>query len=292
MQLNFEPIDISRQEEYQAKLAQCSQIASDYSFINIWGWGPEYGLHWAWHDDLVCIKQTKPNEMLWAPVGDWRNTDWKALLDTAKDNCPKLIRIPEALLNIWKETLSISMTITESRDHWDYLYDRQALVDLKGNRYHKKKNLVNQFIKKNDFMYLPFGPKMVEQATDMQEDWCAWRDCESIDTLFAENEAIVRVLDNWQLLNGITGGAIRVGLNLAAYTVAEVLPDDSLVIHFEKGCPDYKGSYQAINQMFLENDESPCNVVNREQDIGDKGLRKAKLSYHPIGYVKKYEVVL
>ncbi len=292
MQFNFEPIDIDRQEAYQAKLAQCSQVASDYSFINIWGWGPEYGLQWAWHDDLVCIKQTEPEEMLWAPVGDWRHTDWKALLETAKETCPKLIRVPEALLNIWKETLSTPMTVTESRDHWDYLYDRQALVDLKGNRYHKKKNLVNQFIKKNDFMYLPFGPKMVEQAKDMQEDWCAWRDCENIDTLLAENDAIARVLDNWQHLNGITGGAIRVGLNLAAYTVAEVLPDDSLVIHFEKGCPDYKGSYQAINKMFLENDESSCKVVNREQDIGDEGLRKAKLSYHPTGYIKKYEVVL
>jgi hypothetical protein len=58
MQLNFEPIDLNRQEAYQKKLAQCGQIASDYSFINIWGWGPEYGLQWAWHDDLVCIKQT------------------------------------------------------------------------------------------------------------------------------------------------------------------------------------------------------------------------------------------
>ncbi len=292
MPLNFEPIDIDRQDAYQEKLALCSQVASDYSFINIWGWGPEYGLQWAWHDNLVCIKQTKPKEMLWAPVGDWNGTDWKSLMETAKESCPRLIRVPEALLEIWRETLSLPMTVNESRDHWDYLYDRQALVDLKGNRYHKKKNLVNQFIKKNDFMYLPFGPKMVEQAKDMQEDWCAWRDCESIDTLFAENEAIARVFDNWQHLKGITGGAIRVGLNLAAYTVAEVLPDDSLVIHFEKGCPDYKGSYQAINQMFLEHDESRCKIVNREQDIGDKGLRKAKLSYLPIDYVRKYEVIL
>jgi hypothetical protein len=65
-----------------------------------------------------------------------------------------------------------------------------------------------------------------------------------------------------------------------------------MVIHFEKGCPDYKGSYQAINKLFLENDDSTCEMVNREQDLGDEGLRKAKLSYHPVGYVKKYEVIL
>jgi hypothetical protein len=290
MQLNFEPIDLNRQDEYQIRLAQCSQISSDYSFINIWGWGDEYGLQWAWHDSLVCIKQTLPNEMLWAPVGDWKATDWSSLLNTARENCPRLIRVPESLLEIWKQNTNISFEVSESRGHWDYLYDRQQLVDLKGNRYHKKKNLLNQFKKKYDFSYLPFGPDMVVKAQDMQEDWCAWRDCESIDTLAAENKAIAKVLDNWDKLNHITGGALRVDHDLVAYTVAEVLPNNTLVIHFAKGCPNYKGSYQAINQMFLAHDDNPCDIVNREQDIDDKGLRKAKLSYHPIDYIRKYQV--
>jgi hypothetical protein len=164
---------------------------------------------------------------------------------------------------------------------------------LKGNRYHKKKNLVNQFKKKYDFTYLPFGPDMVSQAIYMQEDWCTWRDCESYDTLAAENKAIGKVLDNWQMLSGITGGALLVGQDLAAYTVAEVLPDNTTVIHFEKGCPGFKGVYQAINQIFLAQDESPgSNIVNREQDIGDEGLRKSKLSYHPMDFIRKYEVML
>jgi hypothetical protein len=64
------------------------------------------------------------------------------------------------------------------------------------------------------------------------------------------------------------------------------------VIHFEKGDPEYKGSYQAINQMFLEQDPSPSTLVNREQDLGSEGLRKAKLSYHPVDYVRKYQVSL
>jgi hypothetical protein len=94
------------------------------------------------------------------------------------------------------------------------------------------------------------------------------------------------------MLNGITGGALLVDQDLAAYTVAEVLPDNTIVIHFEKGCPGFKGSYQAINQMFLAQDENPgSHIVNREQDIGDEGLRKAKLSYHPVDFIRKYEVV-
>ena len=124
----------------------------------------------------------------------------------------------------------------------------------------------------------------------MQTRWCTWRDCENDDTLAAENKAIARVLDHWQQLPDVTGGALRVNNELAAYTVAEAMPDDTLVIHFEKGAPQFKGSYQAINQIFLENDDSRKPVVNREQDLGDEGLRKAKLSYHPMGYVRKYRV--
>ena len=70
--------------------------------------------------------------------------------------------------------------------------------------------------------------------------------------------------------------------------MAEKLGANTLVIHFEKGNPDYKGVYQAINQMFLEHFGNPDILVNREQDLGDAGLRKAKLSYHPVDYLKKF----
>ena len=133
---------------------------------------------------------------------------------------------------------------------------------------------------------------MVDQAKAMQEDWCTWRDCESHETLSAENQVIAKVLDNWQQLEGITGGALQVQDRLAAYTIAEELPDGTLVIHFEKGDPDYKGSYQAINQMFLENVPGSHTLVNREQDLGNEGLRKAKLSYNPVDYVRKYRIAL
>lgn len=292
MRLSFEPIDLQRQAAYRQRLAQCSQIASDYSYINLWSWGREYGLQWAWQDHLVWIKQTRPTETLWAPVGDWLKADWPSVLQAAASCCPRIIRVPEMLLEIWKSQSTTAMEVTETREHWDYLYDRQELVDLAGNRFHKKKNLLNQFRKKYEADYLVFGPNMVTQAKTMQEDWCSWRDCEGNDTLAAENNAIAKVLDNWEQLDGITGGALCVGGIIVAYTVAEIMPDNSLVIHFEKGDPDFKGSYQAINQMFLENDPNPCTVVNREQDLGDEGLRKAKLSYNPVDFVRKYKVVL
>jgi len=74
--------------------------------------------------------------------------------------------------------------------------------------------------------------------------------------------------------------------------VAESLPDETLLIHFEKADPEYKGGYQAINQMFLDHIKAKFTTVNREQDLDDEGLRQAKLSYHPVDFLRKFKVVL
>ena len=171
------------------------------------------------------------------------------------------------------------------------LFRSRDLIDLKGNRYHKKKNLLNQFLGKYDHVYLPLSPDLIEKALAMQEDWCVWRDCESDDTLASENRAIARVLAYWDALADISGGALLVDGEMAAFTVAERMNDETLLIHFEKGLTAYKGIYQAINQRFLaENDR--FQRVNREQDMGEEGLRKAKKSYHPVDFVRKYAVTL
>ena len=126
----------------------------------------------------------------------------------------------------------------------------------------------------------------------MQEDWCTWRDCESSAVLSAENKAISKMLQDWESLKGTLGGAIIVDGKMAAYTVAEALTPDTLVIHFEKGDTQYKGIYQAINQMFLAHAADHYKWVNREQDLNDEGLRKAKLSYNPADFLRKYRVTL
>ena len=290
MQMEFEPIQIEKQEEYRKILTQSSQISSDYSFSNLFGWADEYDLTWAWHENLVWIKQTKPEFLLWAPVGPWETIDWLSTFDRFVDKDTCFVRIPEVLSELWDRTLGDRISIKEDRDHWDYLYDINELVELKGNRFHKKKNLLKQFTKKYDYRFEPFGPEMIEPSMAMQADWCNWRDCESSEVLSAENRSVLKILTHWTHLKGLTGGALTVEDIIVAYTIAEKLTDDSIVVHYEKGCPDYKGVYQAINQMFLASLPNTFKVVNREQDLGEEGLRKAKMSYNPSGFLKKYRI--
>ncbi len=290
MSLRFEPIDLEKQEDYLKILARCPQVASDYSFLNLWAWSPEYELSWAWDEDLIWIRQNRPDTFLWAPVGAWDAVDWPSRLGDQQATQHTFTRVPQMLANLWREKLPQQVKLEDERGNWDYLYNVADLIELQGNRYHKKKNLLNQFNRNYASTYMPFGADLVEQAMAMQTDWCTWRDCESSDILTSENRAIFKILKEWRRLDGLFGGALIVDGSMVAYTLAETLTRDMVLIHFEKGDTQYKGVYQAINQQFLANSASDYAIVNREQDLNDEGLRKAKLSYHPSDYLQKYRV--
>jgi uncharacterized protein len=295
MSLTFEPINFDLQENYLKRLVFCPVKTSDYSFINLWGWAQEYGLFWAWEEELVWIKQTKPQTVFWPPVGNWVDIDWNNSLLNFNQEKIQFIRVPELLLKIWKKQLD-DVIFEDDRDQWDYLYSIIDLIDLKGNRFHKKKNLLNQFLKKYDYKYICFGKEMIDHVLAMQSEWCQWKDCELNEALAAENRVIENVLNAWNKFERISGGAIFTDEKIVAYTLAEILSDDILLIHFEKGNPSYQGAYQAINQMFVsqlsQQAKHTLKLVNRMQDLGDKGLRKAKLSYQPVDFIHKFKVTL
>jgi hypothetical protein len=292
MTLQFEPISLEKQEAYLKMLARCPQVASDYSFMNLWAWAEDYGLSWAWNDDCVWIRQSRPETFYWAPIGPWAEIDWRTRLVDEPNGAVTFIRVPDKLVELWHATLNDQATFEEERGHWDYVYSVSDLIELKGNRFHKKKNLLNQFVKKYEYTYLQLEPHLIGQAMAMQEDWCSWRDCESSDVLSAENRAVSRVLENWEQLNDMMGGAILVDGKMVAYTIAEALTPQSIVIHFEKGDTQFKGVYQAINQMFLAHSARDFLTVNREQDLNEEGLRKSKLSYNPLEFLRKSRVTL
>jgi hypothetical protein len=295
MSAPYEPISLEGRAEYLRRLAACPQPPSDLAFANIWGWRDVYGLQWSFGDRHVFIRQTHPETLNWAPVGPWEGEAWAACPRLAEGET-RFTRVPEVLATVWQMALGERLSLSDAREHWDYLYDLGEQADLPGNRFHKKKNLFSQFVRSTEYTFHPMTQDCVESALAMQERWCAWRDCESSLTLALENDAIRRVLEHWDVLEGMIGGVIEVKGEIAAYTVAEPLGRDALVIHFEKGDTALKGIYQAIGKLFLEHVRAVhgdrFRVVNREQDLGDSGLRKAKESSNPIGYLKKYEAVV
>ncbi|CCH47615.1 DUF2156 domain-containing protein [Pseudodesulfovibrio piezophilus] len=292
MTLDFGPISLDRQDDYHIAMTGCPQLmTSDFSFANIFGWAEHYGLEWAFHKDLCFIRQTRPEVIYWAPVGPWDKYAWVDC--SIMKEAQRFTRVPEALANHWEKAYGSAIKLTENRGHWDYIYSVEELIALKGKKFHKKKNLLNQFIKNSNFQYESMRPECVEEVLEMQDEWYKWyEENNPSEAIKAENHAITRVMLNFDQIKGLMGATLRVDGKVIAYTVAEPLCDDSIVIHFEKGDIRHKGVYQAINQMFLKNDADTFTNVNREQDLGDEGLRKAKLSYNPSFFLKKFEAIV
>jgi hypothetical protein len=292
MTLSFKPITMVDQEPYRQYLSLCHEVTSDYCFANLWSWASAYGLDWAWTDQLIWLRQRQPNLSYWAPVGNWQKVDWSQYNQVLSNLDASIIRVPDQLAGIWASAFGETISVVEDRDQFDYIYKTEDLIALKGNRFHKKKNLVNQFKKKYDYQYVAMTPETVEKARALQDDWCTWRECDSNEQLANENQAIANVLSEWENLYGMLGGCIFVEDTVVAYTIGERISPDMLVIHFEKANTSYKGVYQAVNHMFLEHEASDVMWVNREQDLGDDGLRQAKASYHPARFLKKFRIDL
>ncbi len=284
----FNRLLVTDQKLIRNYLKKCSQITSDYTFLNLWGWQDIYKLDFLFHEELIWIRENRENKKFWAPIGNWEDLDWMKYYEFLKGNT--FIRVPERLVDLWKRYFIDKMMVIEDRDNWDYIYLVDELIQLKGNRFHKKKNLLKQFKKKYGYRFVTLEDRWIEEAENFQVDWCYYKDCENKKILIEENRVILNVLENWSRFEKIVGGGLVVDDRLVAYTVAEPADEDTLVIHFEKGCPTYKGIYQAINNIFLKECARNYIYVNREQDLGDKGLRQAKLSYNPCCFLKKYVV--
>jgi len=294
MDLEFKPIALSDQPIFQRYLSQCQHVTSDYSFFNIWSWASAYDLAWARTDDFIWLRQNQPLPQYWAPVGNWQAVDWPQYFEYFPQFKSEMVRVPEPLARIWESVFGETVSVVPDRDQFDYIYDANELITLQGNRFHKKRNLLNQFKKNYDYQYVEMASDCVSAAMALQNNWCTWRECDSDDQLANENMAIAKMLSHWENIDGIIGGCLLVKEAMVAYTIGECINTDTLVIHFEKGSTDYKGVYQAINQMFVEHAAADSGAgikwVNREQDLGDAGLRRAKASYHPVEFLKKYRV--
>ena len=244
--------------------------------------------------DCVLIRQGGENPVCWAPVGNWEKMDWSDVFDRLRSGGNLVFtRVPENLLEIWRSIPQLRLEAAEQRGHWDYIYRVEDLISLKGNKLHKKKNLVNQFMNQYPYEYAALDTQDIRMAMDLQTEWCDWKDCESDEELMAENNVIEKIFTRFgEFGDELMAGAVFVEGQMAGYTIAQELSADTVLIHFEKGNAAYKGIYQALNKLFLEHQAAGYRFVNRESDLDNPGLRKAKLSYRPVDFVKKYSVTV
>ena len=181
---------------------------------------------------------------------------------------------------------AMGFQVTEDRDNFDYLYLRQELAELTGRKFQKKRNLIKAFVNNFNYEGRPLLDEYLPDALSILETWRKEHD--SPGDYIAAREALEKS-EELQLC----GGIYYADGEPAAYSLGEELAcGTSFVIHFEKALNRYKGLYQFVNQDFASIIGDPYVTVNREQDLGQEGLRHAKLSYRPTGFVEKYLATL
>ncbi len=293
MRFLFKSINLDTIAPYLERWERTKQKSSDYSSGVLLCWERALGYQLAFDDDedLVWIKGTVPDEHFLAPVGKWNVKGWDEILAARFGRTAEFRLVPEKLVDIWRRQMGDAVEATENRASWEYLHRVADLATLAGKQYVKKRNRVNQFSKQNPYEYLPITTELIPRIVEFQRAWCeSYRIFNDSGSIERESEGIIRnILGHWEALPQMIGGAIEVMGHIVAYTIAEIV-GDTLMIHFEKASLEYNAAYQVINHEFLVHEGAPYKCVNREEDMDDPGLRDAKMSYHPCGFVKKYTV--
>lgn len=202
-------------------------------------------------------------------------------------------RVPLALYGIvpeMKETLEEIFPevfeYKENRDHFDYLYLRSDLAELKGKDLQSKRNHVNKFRKQYDFSYLPLEDKIVPDCIRLYDEWCDDRRCADDESLTQERQALTFSLHHLREL-GVTGGSLWVDGAMIAFTFGVPVNYDTFCVHAEKALGRFEGAYNTINQEFVRHLPESFTYLNREEDLGIPGLRRAKESYRPVRLLEK-----
>lgn len=188
------------------------------------------------------------------------------------------------------ELNSLPIVIEPDRDNWDYLYSAENLITLAGRKYDGKRNMIARAKAGTEYEYVKLDGRTAMECEDFAKNWCDERKCETIEGLRQERCAIYEMLSNFDSL-GVVGGAIRVGGEIVAFSLGEALNPETLVIHVEKADSRIYGLYQLVNNEFCKAEATNFIYVNREQDLGIAGLRKAKESYQPVRMIETFRAL-
>ncbi len=292
----FKPLELADRDLLGKILWDYQPETSELTFTNLFMWQAHYGYAWCLHQDRLLVISRNGAGMSWAlpPVGPPpRREICLELLTWLRyeqgQSTPRIERADQRL--VAELTGEATLVVEAARDHFDYFYRSGELIQLAGAPYHAKRNHINSFEREFSYRYEPLGPQHLSACLDMAERWCQFRRCDEDQNLIGEHDAIVRALRHFATLE-VQGGVILVHDQVEAFTFGELLNRATAVIHIEKANPEMRGLYALINQQFCQHAWAQVPFINREQDLGEPGLRVAKMSYHPQRLVEKYRIAL
>lgn len=267
--------------------------SADYAAANLYMWDETYHQELAFCDERAAgrILEEDGRYRYLFPVGAGPITPVLEAIEQeamARDGVLRFVGVAEAeipaLVAQWGEKLEI----LETREWEDYLYDAQRLATLSGKKLHGKRNHINAFCALHTWHTEPITQKTRQTCMEILEKWRKGREEETAD----EARAIERGFDALESLS--LEGLLLVADGIpAAFTLGSRITSDTFCVHFEKAIPDMQGAFPVINRELVRAvllAHPTVRWINREDDMGLENLRAAKLSYHPVALLKKFDV--
>lgn len=279
------PIDISDKPRFDSIFEQLQPRVSELTFAGLYLFRTAHDYYLSLIGDSVVVLGKGYDGMRYClPL----------LGGDLPDACDQLLKAGLELYGVDAAFVSrflkdMSCVIVEERDSFDYLYLRDELATLPGNRFHKKKNRINYFTSRHNHEVHILTAQHLCGCLQLLDEWGRVAEVEGNRSFELEMDATAEGLALADVL-GLEGVVVTVEGAVRAFVVGERLNRETAVCHFEKADHFMEGLSQLVNREFARLLFTDCRYVNREQDLGEPGLRSAKLSYHPVDMVRKFRV--
>lgn len=298
--LSFKCLTLEDKEIIEKYIDKSKLDSYEYLFSSLYMWRKLNNIKYAVLDDVLIIEKNEEGKgTFYAQFFGYKKDNLTSIIDELiKRNLEFTDRdylfgdVGDEFVDDLKKYTDFSIDLVEDIDDSEYIYNTQDLIELKGKKYHSKKNHVNSFLKTYSYDIKTINNENVKSnCMDLLHKWHEEVAVTVDKEMLMEIDAIKDLFRELHFfdLNSI---AIYVDGDLAGFAVGEKVNDRMALIHVERGEIAYKGIYAFLNKQFLVESFQDTEFVNRQEDTGNEGLRKAKKSYHPEKMIKKYLVKL
>ncbi|MDD4754066.1 MAG: phosphatidylglycerol lysyltransferase domain-containing protein [Desulfitobacteriaceae bacterium] len=294
--INFKTLEIDDKQWIVPLLAEADTWGSHQNFTNLFAWAKIYNYHVARLNDYLLVKGELSDKgpYYFYPIGQG---DIRPALEAVKQDALDcghqfiLLGLAPKDIDEVNRIFPEGFEVKSMRDSFDYVYLLEKLVTLSGKKLHAKRNHINKFKQQNsNWSFEKISEENIKECFEMNNKWCEEHGCED-DKLLAKEYCAVRRCFNYYKELGLEGGLLRLDGRVIAFTMGDKISDTIYDIHIEKAFGEIQGAYQMINRefaVFIQEKYPEIIYVNREEDMGYEGLRKAKLSYYPVRMEEKY----
>lgn len=272
-------------------LKESSTLSSSATFGSAFVWQSEYKIEVCRYKDfLLSAYLYQPGVMNFTyPVG---KGDVKEAVEfvftTAKERGlkPAVTCMGKYQAKEMERLYPSAFKTENKRDIAEYIYLADDLAYLRGRKFHSKRNHIKNFKENYNWSYEPITKSNIDDAFSVAKQWCVEHGCESGDEYAGERCALKKTFAHFEALK-MRGAIVYVDKKPIAMAIGEEVSPDCFVVHFEKAVGEIQGGFAAINNLFALELAQQYTFINREEDLGIEGMRKAKLSYKPIILLEK-----